>query len=251
MSSTGLVVRSTTVLCSLVVIALCIATFYKIGWATYDSTTFPTEGTGYYGPYNGTDPDWAAKLQPYTLHYTWSPENFIWVAAGVSIVAAVLNMIVEAVRVFRSRGITKDNRQGLSVAMGITTIAWATAAFVASLVAAIYVNAKHNELANKCSFIEVPLQEYTCTRELMSCKWGPVYDKVHGFMPYQGYASACSGTVSVDLVYLVQKFCDQMLRKFTEIRPSRADSTCGALRRGGSWIWFTDAVGQEGAEQGC
>ena len=135
------------------------------------------------------------------------------------------------------------------MAMGITTIAWATAAFVASLVAAIYINAKHNELASNCSFIEVPLQEYTCTRELMACKWGPVYDKVHGFIPWQGYADTCSKTVSV--VYLVPKFCEQMLRKHTEIRPSRADSTCGALRRGGSWIWFTDAVGQEGTERGC
>ena len=188
-------------------------------------------------------------MQQYTLHYNWLPENFIWVATGISIVAAVLSIIVEAVRAFRSQSTVKDDKQGFSMAKAMTTVTGVacTVACVASLVSAIYVNATHNQLANKCSLVELPTKEYeyTCTRELMSCKWGPAYDRADGFQPWEGYASACGWTVSAPLTIKVLR---ADAKKTIEIWPSYADSAYVALGCAGFGVWFTDLVGQERSE---
>ena len=118
-------------------------------------------------------------------------------------------MIIEAVRLFRSRGSTKDNRQDLSMAMGITTVGWAIIAFVASFMAVIYVNTKHKELEKTCSFVDRPGRTYTCTRERAACEWYPSQKKFDGLArpkDWEIFNNACAETVSIPRVVVVSRY---------------------------------------------
>lgn len=88
-------------------------------------------------------------------------------------VAAVVSVMVEVVRVGWRRGNGKSNSQSLSKGMGITTMAWAATAFVVAFVAAIYTNTRKHRLRKTCSFVDEPGKKYICTRELVACEFQP------------------------------------------------------------------------------
>ena len=228
MPSPMLIVRSTVILSTTAIAALSITTFYKLGYAYHYFPYLPSGGEHMYGPINPDTEHWDSYLKPMTLIYDGSTEVCAWVATGISIVAAVIIVIIEAVRVCRSQGGGKSNEQGLSKAMGIIAVAWAATAFVVSCIVAIYANAHYHKLKKTCNFVDEPGRRYTCTWELSTCELEPKwawYSRVD-----YGRGFVCEETVS--------PLFGEVVDGSWELRQNRDSSVTRSSRLPYSRVWW-------------
>jgi hypothetical protein len=100
---TTLALRTTTLLSSLLLVILSTVAFsYTARAFKRIATDFPPDKYWWYGP-GGID---FSNYRPeehhmVTIAYDWSTENFIWVAAGSSIVAGILGLVGGGMKRFR------------------------------------------------------------------------------------------------------------------------------------------------------
>jgi hypothetical protein len=99
--STALALRTTTFLSSLLLVILSAVTFYYTASAFKRlATSFPADKYVWHGAATfDANKNWNQYHMVY-LTYDWSTENFIWVAAGSSIVAGVLGLFGSGIRWF-------------------------------------------------------------------------------------------------------------------------------------------------------
>ncbi|KAJ4293270.1 hypothetical protein N0V90_008552 [Kalmusia sp. IMI 367209] len=112
MAPIALALRVTTLLCALAIFSCSIVIFYKSGDAFFRlATNFPPDRYIWYG---NKPADEGSEYGMVRLAYDWSTENFIWVAAGTSVVTGIFSVIAEAVRGTREWRQRRDGTKRLS-----------------------------------------------------------------------------------------------------------------------------------------
>ncbi|KAH7084333.1 hypothetical protein FB567DRAFT_79762 [Paraphoma chrysanthemicola] len=158
--------RVTSAVSSLVLVALSIATFYKTGHAFKSiAVHFPADTYPWYGP----QLSWPPKSYRVPLDYDWRTENYLFVAAGTSIVAGILGLV--HIGLSAKNDPTKQTSLGSKVVF-FTTAFFTLSASIATLVSTIAVNVIHASVERSTCHLTLggyPGGRFKCTRELAVC----------------------------------------------------------------------------------
>ncbi|KAH7072033.1 hypothetical protein BKA63DRAFT_567962 [Paraphoma chrysanthemicola] len=161
--------RVTSAISSLVLVALSIATFYKTGRAFKSIVVhFPADSYTWYGP----QLNWPPENIRVWLDYDWRTENFIFVAAGTSIVAGILGLVHTGLS---AKSEPKKQRSLGSKVLFFTTAFFALSASIATLVSTISVNLIYTSVQRTTCHSTLGKYDNNlkCTRELAVCHLVP------------------------------------------------------------------------------